>query len=349
MENHSKNAVGCAECAFRADCGGIDEKESFWGCYSECFLNCNPETCDLTCPNNPRLFVKRLEEIEGAFGFSPLALNVPSIQLPQYMPKIHNGSSRQAALNVSVVAIPVRELLRKSGTKISCRFENSWQVRRHFLLSNQTRYIISCISVDEDVEMIWAGLRYGQLATEFARLKPAAIIVPNFSFFIDDVPRIHTLYNRKRICLAARILSEAGCRVIIPLNALTSDDWNFWYELLRGNPTMRYVAKEFQTGLFGPRAATRAIEHLADLQERLGRSLHPVVFAGSRHNNILHTHFNKHTIIESRAFLMATKRRRAIQERSGRYSEVFSPTAVGEAFDELLRWNINTRSKRLKK
>lgn len=350
MATHSKNAVGCSECAFLSDCGGLNEEESIfnWGCYSECLLNCIPETCDLTCPNNPRLFIVRLAEIEGTFGFSSPAFNVPRIQLPSYVPKIHNGSGRQEALNVPVTVVPVRELLSKSGSKVSCRFENSQQVQDEFCLSDRTAYVISCISVDEDVEMVWSGLKYGQLAVEFARLKPAAIVVPNFSFFIDDVPRIHTLYNRKRICMAARILSEAGCRVILPLNALTSDDWDFWYGVLRENPSMKYIVKEFQTGLFGPKAAVRAIEHLSALQERLGRSLHPVVFAGSRHNSMLHKHFNKHTVIDSRPFLLAAKRRQAIIESSGSYSEVFSPTAPGEAIDKLLRGNIKARKERLK-
>ncbi len=344
----SKNAVGCADCAFRLDCGGIFDKPSIFGCYSECIANCNPEVCDLTCPNNQRLFSARFAEIEGDFRFSAPPLNVPALTLPRYVPKIHNGSGRLQPLFVPVAAIPARALLQKSGSDISCRFKNPAQVREYFCLSKRTAYIISCVSTDDEVEMVWESLIYGQLAEEWARLKPAAVIVPNFSFFIDDVPRTHTIYNRKRICLAARILSEAGCHVILPLSALTPNDWDFWYQLLQENPAMKYVAKEFQTGLCGPKAGVRAINHLAKLQERLGRPLHPVALGGGRYKNNINIGFDNHTILESRAFILMTQRVRATQNKSGSYSEVSSPTVLGEPTDNLLRHNIKARMDRLK-
>ena len=347
MKQHSKNAVGCDQCAFREDCGGLPEKPSLWGCYSECVVNCDPAACDMTCPNNQHLFVERLAEIEGTFRFSATALAVPATRLPSYVPKIHNGSGRLKPLHVPVAAIPARALIRKSGSSMSCRFTTPGQVRRHFCISSRTAYIISCISVDEEVELFWAGLKHGRLAEELARLKPAAVIVPNFSFFVEDVPRIHTLYNRKRICMAARTLSWAGCPVIVPLNALTRNDWDFWHHFLDENPAMTYVAKEFQTGLSGPDAAIRAINHLAYLQQRLGRPLRPVAFGGSRYVASLRTHFDAWTIVESRAFMMATNRRRAILTESGLYSEEFSPTSPDESTDELLESNIKARIKKI--
>ena len=346
MSLYLKNAVGCEDCVFQRDCGGLSEKSSLFGCYSECIVSCKRATCDLTCPNNPNLFTERLVEIGGTFGSSLPALKAPTIRLPRYITKIHNGSGREKDIEMRVAAIPIRELLCKSGPNVSCRFQDASQVRQYFRLSAQTDYIISCISVDPDVEMVWNGLRYGELAKDIARLKPAAIIVPNFSFFIDDVPRTHTLYNRKRICLAAQILSEVDCRVIVPLNALTAHDWNYWYELLRGNPAMKYVAKEFQTGLSGPSAARQAIEHLSRLQERLGRSLHPVALGAGRYRTIMRTHFDKYTIIDSRPFMAATKRRLMIQAKSGSYSEVFSPTARNESTDNLLEANLRDYQKR---
>ena len=346
MDHPLKNAVGCAKCAFLSECGGLPEQSPLfeWDCYSECMLNnCNPKDCDLTCPNNQWLFANRLAEIEGTFTFSASALKVPEVQLPSYVTKIHNGSGRLKNLSARVVTIPIRELLRKSGANVSCRFRKPEHVRRYFRLSTPTEYIISCISVDEHVEMVWNGLIYGRLAKEVARLKPAAIIVPNFSFFKDDVPRIHTLYNRKRICMAAHILSEAGCRVIVPLNALTLNDWEFWYELLQENPGMKYVAKEFQTGLSNPASAEQAIKHLSNLQERLGRSLHPVALGAGEYRAILNSHFANYTIVDSRPHMMAIKRRRAFYTSSGSYSEAFSPTAPNETIDELLAANLSER------
>lgn len=342
-----KNAVGCGECAFVRDCGGLPSDISIWGCYSECLVKCKTETCDLTCPNNQHLFANRIAEIGGTYTISAPKLNVPSFDLPTYIPKIHNGSSRVAALRVPVVAVSARALLKKTDNALTCRFEKIHEVHRHFRISGRAKCVISCISTDDEVEDMWAGLKYGQLAKEFARLKPAAVIVPNFSFFVDDVPRTHIIYNRKRIAIAARVLSDAGCPVILPLNALTQHDWDFWYSLLQENPDMRYVAKEFQTGLSDPVAARHAIEQLAQLQDRLGRCLHPVAFAGGPFRNTLRSHFNSYTIIESRAFVLSAKRQRVIRLPSGRYRETSSPTAINEPIDELLDWNVRARSEYL--
>lgn len=344
-----KNAVGCADCAFLPECGGLPEKSSlFDGCYSECMDNCNPESCHLTCPNNQRLYVNRIAEIGGSFDFTSPALKVPAIKLPPYVTKIHNGSGREKNLRLGVAVIPIRELLRKSGANISCRFADASQVRRCFRLPAQAAFVISCISVDGDVEMAWRGLMYGGLSKELAKLKPAAIIVPNFSFFIEDVPRIHTLYNRKRICMAARMLSEAGCRIIAPLNANTAHDWDFWYKLLQENPAMKYVAKEFQTGLSAPAAAKAAIESLAKVQERLGRPLHPVALGAFEFRDILSAHFKHYTIVDSRPFMLAVNRRRTRRTSDGSYEDVFTPTAQDESIDEILQSNIRVRQKRLK-
>jgi hypothetical protein len=188
----------------------------------------------------------------------------------------------------------------------------------------------------------------GNLAAQLARLRAAAIIAPNFSFFIGDVPRTHTLYNRKRICLAAQKLSDAGCRVILPLNAVTANDWDFWYGVLRDNPSITYVAKEFQTGLSGPILGGTAIKRLAEMQDRLRRSLHPVALGAYNFRRELRQHFNSHTIIDSRPFMLTVSRRQTTRAPSGRYVDAFTPTSSGQPLDHLLNHNIRMRSKRLK-
>ncbi|MDQ2731431.1 MAG: DUF4417 domain-containing protein, partial [Armatimonadota bacterium] len=208
----------------------------------------------------PRLFAERLDEIGGSVTYSSSRLLAPTLPFAPYIPKIHNGSSREEKLPIPQVVIPGRELISISGKNVSCRFRTPREVRNHFCLSDRTAYIVSCVTNDNDVEATWKGLKYGGLAKDIARLKPAAVIVPNFSFFVEDVPRTHILYNRKRIAQAAEILSAMGCPVILPLNALTTNDWEFWFSLLRENPATTYVAKAFQTGLKKRVIAMRAIE-----------------------------------------------------------------------------------------
>lgn len=219
-------------------------------------------------------------------------------------------------------------------------------MRQYFCLASGTPFIISCIAPDDEVEMIRDGLKFGNLAREFALLKPAGIIVPNYSFVVDDVPRTHTIYNRKRICIAARLLSDAGCPVILPILALNKHDWDFWSQIIAANPDMVYVAKEFQTGLKARKMSSIAIDGLADLQNQIGRRLHPIAVSGFTHRNQLGARFSGFSILESRAFMLATKRRRAYLSSNSIYSEVDARTQPGETIDALLARNITARRKR---
>src|SRR6185437_9283793 len=101
----------------------------------------------------------------------------------RYISKIHNGIGRREDFNVPFAVIPAEALFRRSRQYRQARFESAQQVRRYFRLGSRTSCIISCISTDDNVEGLWNGLSYRQLAPVFARLKPAAVIVPNYSFF----------------------------------------------------------------------------------------------------------------------------------------------------------------------
>jgi len=231
-----------------------------------------------------------MAEIGGAFGYGPRPLRAPTADLPEYLPKIHNGSARNKRLCVPFAVIPARELLSKCGDRVWCRVHTAAEVRSVFRLGRSTQFVISCVGFDEDVEAVWQGLRFGELGPQLARLEPCAVIVPNFSFFVD-APRPHILYNRKRICMAAEILSDAGCPVILPLLALTSRDWKFWQGVLSTNPAMRYVCEEFLTGLRSECEARAALSHLCALQEALRRPLRPVAIGALRLRPLLALRF----------------------------------------------------------
>jgi hypothetical protein len=340
--------VGCDACAFFDECGGIPQ-QSIWGCFDHCCSTCQiPQTCDLTCPRHTRLFYDRMGEIGGTFDYVSDPLKVPHIRLPDYVAKIHNGCSRIDPTPESIVALPARELVRKRGFRVSCEYKTPTDVRSAFCLSDKTRFVITCIGEDEDVEAIWQGLRYGRLANDFARIKPAAIVTPNFSFFVDDVPRTHTLYNRKRICLAAQLLSDAGCRVIVPIYALTEQDWAFWFDVLSRNPSMSYIAEEFQTGLSGRREGLLAIRKLAELQSRLDRKFHLVALGARKFTRDIARRFDNYTVLDSRPFMMSHKRRRLKRTTSGRWIEVKSLTARKEPVDHLLQHNIREQRQRIR-
>ena len=85
------------------------------------------------------------------------------------------------------------------------------------------------------------------LAEIFADLDIAAITPPNFSFFLD-VPRPHSLYNRKRMLRVADEFLRHGIPVAPHLNATNEADWDFWISLFRDSPELSVYCKEFQTG-----------------------------------------------------------------------------------------------------
>ncbi|HET6381997.1 MAG TPA: hypothetical protein VFJ58_01290, partial [Armatimonadota bacterium] len=137
-----------------------------------------------------------------------------------------------------------------------------------------------------------------------------------------------------------------GTRVSVHVNPAGTLDV-LWGNLTE-NPAMGYVAREFQTGLRGPRAANRAIDDLSELQERLGRPLHPVTLGAGRYAPLLKNHFDGFTILDSRPFMLAARRRRLIQSGHGNYSEVSSPTDPNETIDALLQRNVRERAERFR-
>ena len=82
---------------------------------------------------------------------------------------------------------------------------------------------------------------------QLARLGIDAAVAPNFSHFLG-VPRTDNLFNRRRQLICISELAAAGILVMPHLSAVMPADWHYWQRLLEANQSVRYVAKEFQTG-----------------------------------------------------------------------------------------------------
>jgi len=333
--------VGCPKCVYRRECGGLDEQQQIWGCFPIC-NNCDPDQCDWTCPNNPAVFQRRWQEVGGLNQGPPGPLRpVPrTVRLPDYVPEILHGSSRQGGFSAPVVAIPMHRLLRLKGQEYGAIATDPDDLRHRFGLAPDARVLLVSVALDPTIERFWRHARKARIGQVISRLGILGMTVPNFSFF-EDAPRPHTLWNRYRMMRSAEALSEDGVPIIPHLNALQENDWAFWRDLLRNQSGIRVVAKEFHTGLAFRDKGLKAVEDLARLQRDVGRDLHPLIIAGGRFSRELARHFSAFTIVDSVPFSKTVMgRRRAIVHPDRRLEWRLEETPRGQPLDDRLRYNF---------
>ncbi|RJS13213.1 hypothetical protein DRW03_36185, partial [Corallococcus sp. H22C18031201] len=168
----------------------------------------------------------------------------------------------------------------------------------------------------------------------------SAITIPNFSFF-SDAPRSHLLWNRARMERCAEEFSAAGLSIIPHLNALTRADWDYWASFLAEQPSITVVTKEFQTGQRNRQLGEPALYNLANLQQRLGRPLHPILVGGAQYTEVAAELFTSFTISDSTPFEKAVHRQRYVLPRNGRPGWRRNPLPPGIPIDHLLKHNID--------
>src|SRR5581483_9774766 len=142
---------------------------------------------------------------------------------------------------------------------------------------------------------------------QMARLGVEQVVGPNFSHFLD-VPRPETLANRMRQLLCLEEMQRVGLSPIPHLSAAQTADWRFWKDFLRRSPSVRLVAVEFETGNRAPVEGMKVIDHLAAIQEALGRSLHLLAIGGAQFTEDIARHLGAFTVIDSNPFMKALKR-----------------------------------------
>jgi len=213
-------------------------------------------------------------------------------------------------------------------------------MRARYRLSAETTLLLLGSGLDRAIERLWHHHVVSDLPERIADLRVALITSPNFSFFLD-APRTHTLYNFRRIAQFSDLLARHGAKVAPHINAQTETDWANWAAYFADRPGLSFVAKEFQTGLRDPNVARRHIERIADIEQRLGRSLHIIAIGGPRYARDLHLRFERYTIISAHPFQKTNKRQRAVmREGDGRCCWIPSRTRPDEPLDALLEHNL---------
>jgi len=252
---------------------------------------------------------------------------------------VRHGSSRGEPLPADIVALNTFEVL---DSTCQARDASAEALRERFQIAPNAQVLAISVKQDPFIESFWAHRDRGRLAA-LSRLGITAMSTPNYSFF-DDAPRLHSVRNLWRIIRTAEDLADAGIAPILHVNALSREDWKLWAKVLRENPAVHHVCKEFQTGLSDPERAAEAVLGLRGLQDAVGRPLHPVVVGGRRVAHQVARHFASFTIIDSVVFFATVNRKRIVVNGTSA-AQVDNPTASDELLDGLLQTNLQTYRK----
>lgn len=265
-------------------------------------------------------FWAKWEDVGGLLDFTIAGLNpVNSADLPRYIPILQHPYSRRDLLKTEIVALHLWKIFRRDAKgHYVCRFRDGAELRAKYRLHPDTKILLSGVAIDRHLEIFWAQHRKADLAAQLARLGVCGITTPNFSFF-TDVTGFQILRNLKRILLTAERLSAAGIKVSLHLNAITPQNWDFWCELLSLHPDSNVVTLEFQTGLATLDEGRKALFQVADLQQKLGRLLHPILVGGAKHYLDAEKLFSRFSVVDSRPFMEAQARNSLVRDPGGAF------------------------------
>jgi hypothetical protein len=253
---------------------------------------------------------------------------------------IRHGSRRDNVFHSPIVALSTFDVFQNRKKGYGARFSTAEELRKHYHLRPDAQILLVSVAKDRHLETYWSNRNLFKIPDALARLAPLGITVPNYSSFID-APSSHTKWNLRRMLKNAEEFAATGTAVVPHLNARTRDDWNFWATLLEAQSTIRYVCKEFQTGLHKYEVGARTLWRIDELQHRLGRALHPIMVGGARFAHVAARYFESFTIIDSAPFIKTVKRKRCVRLADAHLIWKKNILPEHASLDELLEYNFN--------
>lgn len=354
LRPHGRIAPGCKTCLYLADCGGFEPEPTLFN--SDCVqANCcrshltgstaHLPPCDNVCPNNP-VYLQQLIEVGGlSFSDIPGIAQAP-VELPRYIPLTYRRYVQKVSVNWPMVAISTYEVVKVTNGHMKTVAGCPKSLRATFGLSPESCVLLRGVADDRPLERYWTYRRIDQIPRQLAALDVTMAVGPNFSHFLD-VPRHDNLFNRKRQLLCLREFVDAGLNTVPHLNATQPGDWRFWGRFLAKNPSIRVVAIEFETGNRSRSEGERVVRELVQLQQSIGRSLHPLAIGGTQYIERIAEEFAAGSFVDSTPF-MKTVKRQSFAGRMGRKAVWrHSPTLPGESLDKLLQHNLHRYSELL--
>ncbi len=337
-------ARGCPDCVWYDRCGGFEPKRNLFtqDCFTAtcCKFNgdaAHVEQCGLACPYNPR-FPELLEDIGGMDTEHLPPLVQAEISLPRYVPTIHHAYRRTEPLDWPLVALDTYQVFKLKEDRLLAVADNAEALRRAFGLAPKAAVILRGVGSDPCLERYWEFRNKDAVPEQMARLGLTLVIGPNFSHFLD-VPGTERMSNRKRQLLCLQEMMRVGLLPVPHLNAVQPGDWRFWQDFLKRNAAIQYVAVEFETGNRSSVEGGKAIEHLAGIQDALGRRLHPVVIGGTQFVESFAGRFAEASFVDSTPFVKAVHRQ-ILALRDGLLAWMPQPTPKGEGVEAILAFNL---------
>ena len=295
----------CEPCVFLKPCGGYRDLNLF-NCFQR-YCCGGKDGCDEVCPRN-RHFVERVGGVNG-LRFDNLAKIVQRpVDLPVYVPHLNHRYGRDYPLDWPVVAVTPYELFRMRDKVYTAVASSADDLRSYFQLAPKTRVILRGTERDKPLERYWTHRQRDRAPEQLAMLGIDLVIGPNFSHFIE-VPRTDNIYNRKRQLICLEEMQAAGLNVAPHLSDAADEDWDFWRGHIKDSPSITYVAKEFQTGNKPLKIARNVLKQVDSIQQHVGRPLHPILIGGAQLTEDAASLFEQFTILDSRPFMGAIKRR----------------------------------------
>lgn len=310
-----------------------------FGCFIHC-KQCTANSCNQVCPRHADDFAARMIEVQGFNNTNIRSIDQSRIsKLPKYVPVIYSRTRRFVPLQREMVALPLWRIIGGSVNRYDLLVSNEKELRDKFMIAEDTSFLTIGSGFDSKLENFWCNIHQKELLAELPKIGVTAVTTPNYSFFTDMMGPTK-MYNFRRILLATEALAEAGVTAIPHLNALTQRDWDNWYSFLKSQPNIRFVAKEFGTGLASFELGASEIRRLAEVQERLGYPLHLIAIGGIQFVQILKECFpGSWTVTDSDPFMKTVKRQAPFRLR-GAAKWRTDPLPKSASLDERLKENI---------
>jgi hypothetical protein len=348
LRPHGQIARNCTKCVHFADCGGIEPELNLFNVDCIQANCCSPSSirgddgvidCDNVCPNNPKYF-KQLHEIGGlSFDKIPTIRQLPT-SLPIYIPHIYLRYSKKMFINWPIVSLDTYQVVRVRNKKMKTIADTPARLRSAFGLAATTAIVLRGVADDVPLERYWSYRNRDRIPDQLQQLDVELAIGPNYSHFLD-VPRHDNLFNRKRQLICLDEFQRANLNLSPHLNAVQQGDWVYWERFLCENPSVNTVAVEFQTGNRSLIEGQRVITRVANLQDRVGRRIHPVVIGGTQFLESFSKHFDTCTFIDSTPFMKTIHRKLMVAIKdSMKFKWRSSHTKPGDPLDEYIIHNI---------
>jgi hypothetical protein len=233
-----------------------------------------------------------------------------------------------------MVAVPTSKLLRSDRNGVP-HFRTELEMKEGLKLGARTTVLALSVEKDPALEAYWRSRNVRDLKQRLCNLGIQYAVAPDFSMAVN-LPRFDHLANRRRSLICAEEMSAVGISVVPYIAAVAEKDWEFWVWFLREHPQIVSVCKEFQTGARNHTIAAWHLQHMRDLEQKLGRGLHVFAVGGRRYLNSL-LKLNRVTIVDSSPFIKAIKRR-ALQKKGVNW--IAKPMPKNRPIDRLLEDNV---------